>query len=54
MEILTGLKHEKKATLLYLINDFRRSLKDIDHVLKLEPRHFGALSGRAKYLIIFF
>jgi len=36
------------------MNDFRRSLKDIGHALKLEPRHFGALSGRAKYLNIFF
>ena len=33
------------------MNDFRRSLKDIGHALKLEPRHFGALSGRAQIYI---
>ena len=33
------------------MNDFSQSLKDIDQVLKLEPRHFGALSGRAQIYI---
>ena len=41
----------KRATLLYLMNDFQRSLKEIDHTLKLEPHHFGALSGRAQIYI---
>jgi tetratricopeptide (TPR) repeat protein len=35
----------KRATTLYLMGRFTESIKDIDHVLRLEPRHFGALSG---------
>jgi tetratricopeptide (TPR) repeat protein len=29
----------------YLSGDYLKSLADIDHVLELEPRHFGAISG---------
>jgi tetratricopeptide (TPR) repeat protein len=35
----------KRATARFMANDLTGAMADIDHVLKLEPRHFGALSG---------
>jgi tetratricopeptide (TPR) repeat protein len=36
----------KRATVLYLLGEFQRSQDDIDKVLELEKRHFGALAGQ--------
>lgn len=37
----------QRATINYLLSNYEQSLEDIDKVLALEPRHFGALVGRA-------
>jgi len=37
----------QRATLRYLQMSFEKSLEDVAEVLKREPKHFGALSGRA-------
>ena len=36
----------KRATVLYMIGEFEKSQNDIDKVLELEKRHFGALAGQ--------
>ena len=35
----------KRATIRYMLDDLEGSLRDIDKVLKLQPRHVGAISG---------
>jgi len=36
----------KRATVLFMIGEFQKSQDDIDKVLELEERHFGALAGQ--------
>ena len=36
----------KRATVLYMLGEFQQSQNDIDRVLALEARHFGALAGQ--------
>ncbi|MBD1138947.1 tetratricopeptide repeat protein [Pelagibacterales bacterium SAG-MED46] len=36
----------KRATVYYMVGEFKKSQDDIDKVLKLEERHFGALAGQ--------
>ena len=36
----------KRATVFYIIGDYQSSQDDIDIVLNLEERHFGALAGQ--------
>ena len=36
----------KRATVYYIVGEFQKSQEDIDKVLELEERHFGALAGQ--------
>ena len=36
----------KRATVMYMIGEFKKSQQDINKVLELEKRHFGALAGQ--------
>ena len=36
----------KRATVFYMMGEFEKSQDDIDKVLELEERHFGALAGQ--------
>ncbi len=53
VKIAPGLAEgwNKRATVHYLLGNFAESLHDIGKTLQLEPRHFGALSGRGLVLL---
>ena len=40
----------KRASVRFLTGDLDGSMADVEHVLKLEPKHFGALDGMAMIL----
>ena len=40
----------QRASVRFLAGDLNGSMSDVEHVLKLEPKHFGALEGMAAIL----
>jgi len=42
----------KRATVLYMMGEHRKSLHDCDETLKRNPKHFGALSGMAQIHVL--
>jgi Tfp pilus assembly protein PilF len=41
----------RRATVYFLLGERRKAVSDIEHVLILEPRHYGALSGLGQLLL---
>jgi len=40
----------RRATIHYTMKNYAKSMADIDRALKLEPRHYGAISGLARIM----
>ena len=41
----------RRATVYYLLGEYEKAIDDIEHVLILEPRHYGALSGLGQIFV---